>query len=97
MKEISGKPYQNPNINWNDFYSSTIVVPIRIKRRYIEAEYVGEGFDILGFLCADSNSTSAFPDREMESYVDTVKAFADTLYIYIDRILYYKNNLCLEG
>jgi hypothetical protein len=90
IKRTTGSPYQNSNLNWSDQYLSTIVVPIRIKRKYIEPDYGGDGFEIFGFLCVDSKSTSAFQDDDIQHYINLVKAFADCLYKFFDRFIFYQ-------
>lgn len=96
MKETTGFPYKNSNVNWSDYYLSTIVIPIRIKRKYVDRAYSGEAHDIMGFLCVDSKSTSAFRDSDIDNYVNLVKAFADSLYKFFDRFLYYQKSLTRE-
>lgn len=95
-KEINGEPYKNSNLVWNDYYLSTIVVPIRIQRRHIDPKFDDDGYDIVGFLCVDSNSRSAFRDSDIDAYINFVKAFADCLYKYFDRFLYYQGILLKE-
>lgn len=97
IKETTGEPYKNSNSNWNDYYSAAIVVPIRIRRKYIDNSYDDDGYDIVGFLCVDSKSVSAFRDREMKAYINFVKSFADCLYKYFDRFLYYQSFLVSQG
>ena len=89
-KVSTGTPVINSNVNWSDHYVATIVVPIRIKRKYIDQQYSGDGFHNVGFLCVDSKSTSAFRDTDMKSYINLVQSFADCLYKYFDRFLYYQ-------
>ena len=93
LKEITEEPYKNSNSIWSDFYSSAIVVPIRIKRKFIDPEFDDDGYDLVGFLCVDSKSTSAFRDSDLKAYINFVKSFADCLYKYFDRFLYYQGVL----
>ncbi len=94
MKELTEEPYKNSSSTWNDFYSATIVVPIRIKRKFIDYNFDGDNsYDIVGFLCVDSKSTSAFRDSDIKAHINIVKSFADCLYKYFDRFLYYQQLL----
>lgn len=93
IKETTGEPYKNSNSNWNDYYSAAIVVPIRIKRKLVDNSYDDDGYDIVGFFCVDSKSVSAFRDCDMKAYINFVKSFADCLYKYFDRFLYYQSIL----
>lgn len=93
IKKTTGLPYQNSNPNWSDQYLATIVVPIRIRRKFVETDYNGEGFDILGFLCVDSKSTSTFRNDDIDHYVNLVKSYADCLYKFFDRFLFYQKKL----
>ncbi|MFN0189841.1 MAG: hypothetical protein ACKVQV_14155 [Bacteroidia bacterium] len=81
--------YKTSNPRWRDFYRSVITVPIRINRSYLPSPKGGDGYHIIGLLCADSNSTSAFPTHEMEAYTNFLKGYADILYIYLEKIDYY--------
>jgi hypothetical protein len=93
IKAITGDPYKNSNANWNDHYSTTIVVPIRIQRKHIDVYFNDDGYDIVGFLCVDATSTSTFRDSDIKAYINLVKSFADCLYKYFDRFLYYQGLL----
>jgi len=93
IKKATGIPYLNSNPNWSDQYLSTIVIPIRIRRIFIESDYNGDGFDILGFLCVDSKSISTFRHDDINYYVNLVKSYADCLYKFFDRFLFYQKIL----
>jgi hypothetical protein len=82
-------PFRNSNPNWQDLYVSTISVPIRMKSAIFDPTIPDTSYDILGLLCADSMSTSAFPDDHVQSYVNILKAFAAALYVYLDRVYFY--------
>jgi len=74
-----GKKYKNTTANWEKYYRATIVVPIRISNEENDKEY-----QIMGFLCVDTMSTTAFKHEEEEIAVSIVKTFADGLYAYLD-------------
>jgi hypothetical protein len=76
--------YRNSNLDWEKYYLSTIVVPIRMENRLVGT--ASSGYDLLGFLCADSLSTSTFRKSDMQSYMNFLQAFAQLLYPYFDRI-----------
>lgn len=89
--------YRDAQPNWEDHYRAVIVVPIRIKAhlQYIDTD--ASGFDILGFLWADSPSTSAFPKSHIDAYCHLLKSYADVLYPYFDRLDYCLDEIALLG
>jgi hypothetical protein len=87
-KEAGLGSYRNPNSNWHDHYRATIVTPISAERRF-RAEGGEYEADLLGFLCADSLSTSAFRVVDIDAYTNLMKAFARLLYPYFDRMYSY--------
>jgi hypothetical protein len=95
MREAGMGGYQNPNPDWEKYYLSTIVVPIRIKEKS-ETRRTDIKYDLIGFLCADSLSTSAFRETQIDDYVHLIKSFASGLYIYLDQIFVYRYNLTNE-
>ncbi len=84
----TGRPYRNSVLEWKDLYRARIVVPIRISNAALGDQLDDGGFELLGFLCADSESTSAFQRSQMSAYCDFLKAFADALYHYFERLYY---------
>jgi hypothetical protein len=80
------EPYQNSNLDWEKYYLSTIVVPIRIENRLVGT--ASSGYDLLGFLCVDSLSISAFRESDAQTYVNFLQSFAHLLYPYFERIYY---------
>jgi hypothetical protein len=82
MQRKLGDPdgYLNSTNNWTDYYRSTIVAPIRIEASRIGVDHAR--YDLLGFLCADSMSTKAFPDRYKVLYSQLMLSFGDDLYRY---------------
>lgn len=55
-----GKNYKNTNPNWENDYIGTIVVPIQIEHKRLYDSPLEESLHIIGFLCIDSKSSSAF-------------------------------------
>lgn len=89
LRESGAGPYRNSTPNWDEMYRATIVVPIRIKRRLLGQDAGVQGYDLLGFWCADTLSTCAFRDSDMAAYTCLVKAFADLYYIYFNKVHQY--------
>lgn len=76
--------YNNTTVNWSHWYKTAIVVPIRIavaRSRHGTVQY-----DTLGFLCADSASTSAFGENNIDHYAHLLMSVGDGMYHYFDRI-----------
>ena len=78
-------PYRNSNLEWRDHYRGIIVVPIAEEQRILSSGVEIEA-NLLGFLCADSLSSSAFPISHIGAYTDLLLAFAAALYPYFDRM-----------
>jgi hypothetical protein len=49
--------------------------------------------DLLGFLCADALSKSAFRLSSMDAYTNLLQAFAAILYPYFDRMYTYLQDI----
>ncbi|MFZ5923005.1 MAG: hypothetical protein ACOYY3_18335 [Chloroflexota bacterium] len=96
LREIGQGKYKDPLADWEDYYQAVIVVPIRMQETLLDPN-VQEGMDILGFLWAESKSTSAFRKKDIPAYCDFLKGFADILYQYLDRVDYYENELLHQG
>lgn len=92
LKE-TGKRYRNTNINWEQYYRGTIVVPIRIECKHLYNQNQDSAFHIMGFLCVDSMDTDAFREEQENYNVDMIKAYADMIYIFLDQYKYYLNKL----
>lgn len=88
LNSIGLDNYRDGEPNWEDHYRSVIVVPIRIEARLQYVNAAVSGFDILGFLWADSKSASAFPGDHISAYSNFLKSFADVLYQYFDQLDY---------
>jgi len=88
-KEMNLEPYTDSNAYWKQVYKARITVPIRIDLSFTKQGFQKEkAYDLLGFITADSPSTSAFRKEEIEGYVDICKATADMLYRYLERFMY---------
>jgi len=70
--------YRNQRDNWNRFYQSAIVVPIR----YVNREKVGspDASDDIGFLCVDTMSTNRLND---DFHLHYLAAVADQMYNFM--------------
>jgi hypothetical protein len=70
--------YQNQRPNWENFYQSAIVVPIR----YINVQRAGApgASDDIGFLCVDTTSTNRLNDG---FHVQLLAALADQMYNFM--------------
>ena len=85
----AGKSYCNTHLNWERFYIGTIVVPIQIQFRRLYYTQKNNACHVIGFLCVDSLSPNAFDDKQENFNVDTVKSYADLLYILLGQYKYY--------
>lgn len=87
----SGKRYKNTTLDWEDYYRSTIVAPIRVANKRLFFNQLTEGYNVVGFLCVDSMSTEAFRNTafEKENYSYIVKSFAAEIYIILNMYSYY--------
>gem|GEM_PF-3057439 len=86
--------YMNTSLNWSRYYRSTIVVPIRIRVGTTETGL--PVYDILGFLCADSESTFAFEPSRLTDYANLMMAAGDAMYAYFDRIFVAESALAAQ-
>lgn len=92
-----GKRYRNTNENWAEYYKGTIVVPIRIEfKKLYHLKKDDDEFHIIGFICVDSPSADAFTEKQETYNVDTVKAFADMIYILLGQYRHYLNKLAAQ-
>lgn len=89
LKKQQDKQYRNTNPNWEDDYIGTIVVPIQIEHKRLYDSALEESLHIIGFLCIDSKSSSAFLKRQEKANVDMLKSFADIIYILLSQYQHY--------
>jgi len=88
--------FRTTNSSWRSFYRALITVPIRINRSLLPPPRGTSvsGYHIIGLLCADTMSTSAFKgDDELNAYTNLLKSYADALYIYLERVDFYLEKL----
>lgn len=92
-----GKHYRNSNLNWEDDYIGTIVVPIQIEHKRLYDSPLEKSLHIIGFLCIDSKSSSAFLKRQEKINVNILKSFADIIYILLSQYQHYLKKLSKNG
>jgi hypothetical protein len=80
---------------WQKWFKSIMVVPIRIESSLKDIRDAKDGiqYDYLGFICCDSEETGAFKIRDKEAHLNLMKSFGDGLYLYLDEIKNYLNNI----
>ena len=83
--------YLNTTPNWEDYYKSRIVVPIRMENNKLFFKEEDEGEDIIAFLCADAEKAGTFPDKDDERrfYISLLETYANRLYIILNKYTYY--------
>lgn len=94
-----GKPYQNTDVGWSQFYKGTAVVPIQIefKRLYYVKKKKDTKWHIMGFLCVDSLSKDAFEEKQETYNIDILRSFADAIYILLGQYRHYLKKLTNPG
>lgn len=93
--------HNGQNYHYSEYYSSSVVAPIRIKKELVKKEkrifiehhkYISnnEEYYILGFVCIDSPSVLSFNDDKIlkKQYTNLLKFFADSLFLICDRFHY---------
>ncbi len=91
-------PYLNEENNWQDHYRCCLFVPIRLEKRLNRKAFDDEeGYHVIGVLAADSMSVSAIQKRELASYVQLLKAYADACYNFFEECLQYQEKLKYQG
>ena len=92
-----GKKYENTNQSWDSDYITTIVCPIRLKRK---ADVINDSilyYDLIGFLCVDSLDENAFDNEYSNFCFDLLKGLSDILYVYLDKLIEYYNEIKREA
>lgn len=84
-----GKYYKNSNPNWQNDYVGTIVVPIQIEQNKLYDSMLKNEYHVIGFLCVDSKSDSAFLDRQAQFNTNIVKSFADIIFMLLSQYQHY--------
>lgn len=88
-----GKKYRNTNPNWKKDYITTIVCPIRSKRKTkTEKGHIVE-YDLKGFLCVDSLDENAFANEYSDFCFDLLEGLADILYVFFNYYVSYYNSI----
>lgn len=83
------------NINiWSRKYMSTLIAPIRYYSENIKYNNTNLNFDILGFLCIDSDKVMKQWENPNSHELNVLAIFADTMYIYLKKYkeIYLRNN-----
>jgi hypothetical protein len=93
--------YSDTCIKWSEYFDNKIVVPIRVKLCEIDSTYEGsDERNLFGFVCVEYKKRKTLKaidkfDKELISYLDLLKTYADTMYMVFDDIYkhmsYYKN------
>ncbi len=91
------KHYKNTNSNWEDDYIGTIVVPIQIEHKRLYDTLSEDSLHVIGFLCVDSQSSSAFLNRQEKANVNMLKSFADMIYILLSQYQHYLKKMANEN
>ena len=92
----NGTRYKNTNTNWENDYIVTIVVPIQIEHKRLYDSSENNSYNVIGFLCVDSKSSSAFVKKQEETNVDIVKSFADIIYILLAQYQHYLKKISVS-
>ncbi len=85
--------YKNTNTDWERYYKSTIVVPIRIEFNRLYHIKKDTSYHIIGFLCVDSEHRDAFTEKQEKYNVGIVNAYADIIYVLLSQYRHYLNKL----
>lgn len=71
--------YRNSNRDWSKHYLATIVVPVK----NIIITDSEKKYEILGFLCVDSMSTTAFSEKQKVINIRLLQCFADVFSVVL--------------
>lgn len=90
----NGNQYKNPDPMFLNYYKSTIVVPVRIKSKYISEERKKLASDInpnsynyIAFLCIDSSEIFESDDKIFKLAFNTLVVCGDALYPLLENKL----------
>lgn len=84
--------YRDSCSSWNEYYSSRIVVPIRVKLSEIDDSYMNsDERNLYGFVCIEYKKSSLLKisgkfDEDLISMLNLLKTYADTMYVIYDSI-----------
>ena len=87
--------YKNPDPNYEDYYNSTIVVPICIKAsdvskkvRKLAENHANDQHHYLGFLCVDSKQTFNENSMDFKNLIKLIQIFGSSMYpIFENRLI----------
>lgn len=85
--------YKNETPNWEEFYISRVVVPIKIERKKLFYLKSDDGDDIIGFLIADVKSNKVFTEAKKNLYISIMQGYASRLYIILNKYNQYLNEM----
>lgn len=93
LRKEHAPQYRNTNPRWASYYKSVIVVPIQIEFKRLYSQQTDDAYHVIGFLCADSLSANAFTKGQEKFNVDTMRSYADLLYILLGQYKHYLKKL----
>lgn len=85
--------YLCPNRHRADYYSGTIILPIRVLFKKLYYYNRDEAYHIIGFLCIDSLSKNAFQDNQEIQNCHLGNAYADEFYVLFSKYRHYLDKL----
>lgn len=83
--------YSDSCLNWSEYFSNKIVVPIRVKLSEIDDSYLNsDERNLFGFLCVEYKKNNLIRisnkfDEDLISILDLLKTYADTMYTVYDK------------
>lgn len=77
LNSSSGDGFETDIKNWEEFYGTVLMVPIRIMK--------DDTLNVLGILICDCEKANAFSKLEQNSILNMVKAYADACYTYFEK------------
>lgn len=95
----NGMGYRNTTLNWENYYRSTVVVPVKIdgSKLFFSPNQTTQGYHVIAFLCFDSMSTDVFTDTRESYIVNLVSGAADAAYLILNQYSYYLNKIAQRG
>lgn len=81
--EKKGEKFLNTNPEWQKYYESAVVVPIRFLNRRSPKDTDQDSYTLLGFLCVDSMSRNAFLQSKQAYYTSIIRADADAFAVIL--------------
>lgn len=94
IKYSKDNEYKNSNDKWKEYYTTTVVMPIRYLKNPKKADdQTIPHYNIIGCLCIDSKKTNLFAIKEREFIIEYLKGVTDILYMYLNECIQYHNKL----